>query len=1151
MFNKIITENETIQKIQELYLKEFSNVDFNKIIKKEYYRQELVYIDNDFKYEGKLHYYTEDNFKLFYLTGCVDSYLMLEWCNQSNDKVGGYYIEALYFSRLIEGRYNRKHSREHFKFNQTRARKIKDTLLLAYPKIIFQVPKNHIGKDVFITSFNPELDKNVRTYVKQIIKTNQMFKIDDLSFVNIYLKLVESNKNLNIMSTFLGERFFNLEIIGDEYQQKIWQRENLFMLGVHWCFGANIIILSDNYLEISDTDWLSDIKRLINNGNEFVLGYGNYQENYDEKLITVNQITNPLEVCNEIFLWAAQSEDWKKIESITKMSWGENTNELFHYQLTGELPINADANILDDVASKLFKDEKTITNVNSLVSVKYTKEQTDKYNIAETLSKAILKKVKTSPLGLLEVSPDNEALFDFLYYRKTFDSLDLFGQMNVLVNFNEKYGYTYNNDNNSKFLFAELENQKVVIDSDSSYILENKYVDKEFSILPFNYSENEFEIQVDFTWNFKPPAETGVYYLCFEVNDISLEDISIETQPKGLFLHGCGVFQQEGKNIIKIPTLLDTESIINIKTKLLIKSIFKKSIKFKAFEKITYDYNKGYLLTPRYKRDLDYIHFDDMNGSEYLFTLKFSEKINGAFYFTSGTDIIWPVNYSGITDIHYVYLKKKSDLLEVIIRNDNDKFSHLVSVETKILSLDFIERCDSIKYTLTPTELYINCNYTVDVYTKYILPKLYKSGIYYFPITLIGQFSVNDSLIHIKVSPDGVLKNGIDFESKIYSSVLYLPVYLTNTTSCIHVEINYIVNWSRNLEFVFNEPIIHTSDRNEEFSYYKKYHSFNVNKLNLGLLAAGNYLINLNFDNEQDYNLGLRAGDKVLWPTKNTGKSSEHEYEFTNNFIRHDLFLTGEDNIFSGLSAVTISRIIETRLPFWDDFERLDEYYLKEIKPLMIYFKNVSMHFEFEQQLFETFQIPLESELIPGNYNVTYKLSGSEASFINNVQLYHGDQAKLSPHFLHDYFYDTKGTISIPLVIKETQSFLDISLYCHIFPFKEFSLKILNIEPIGNNDDEFGFFNKVDTFTQGRVRLGKMYPSFYKIILFFTEDVQGEINLECNQQDVWYPIYTGVSNIHVFYFNTQKELLEVEVNLKNIKSDFLNEVHILKLINDH
>jgi hypothetical protein len=1596
MFNKIITENETIQKIQELYLKEFSNVDFNKIIKKEYYRQELVYIDNDFKYEGKLHNYTEDNFKLFYLTGCIDSYLMLEWCNQSNDKVGEYYIEALYFSRLIEGRSNRKHNRQYFKFNQTRARKIKDTLLRAFPKIIFKVPANYIGENVFITSFNPELDKNTTVYSEQIMKTCQEFNKEDLSFLNVQLEL-ENNKNVSLlgMSFLLKEKFSNLKIIGDEYQQKLWQRENLFMFGVHWCFGANIIILSDNYLEISDSDWLKNIKRLINSGNQFVLGYGNYQESFDEKLITVNQIKDPLEICNDVFLWAAKYEEWTKLETITKMSWGKDTNELFFYQLTGQLPISADALMLDDVASKLFIEEKIVTNVNSLVSVKNIKEENDKYKIVETLSKAILNKVEVTALGLLETKSNNNALFDYLYYRDSFHSLDLFGKMSVLMKYNEKYGYTYNNKS-SAFIFKENEIQKIIIDPVCSYVIENNFREKELYILPFSFTGSEHEVEIDLSWHFALPAEVGVYYLCFEVHEVSLEDLTIETQPKKLYLHGSNVPQSRQGQIIKIATLLDSDDFVNLKIKIKMKSIFKKNIKLKSVEKVKYDYNRGYLVSPPYKRDVDFIHFKKINGSEYLFTLKFSKAVDGGFYFTSGTEIIWPINYTGYSDIHYIYIKKMYHIDDIVLRNSNDNFDELIELDTKVLTLEFLERYEDSCYTLVPTESYINCDYVVDVFKKYKLTKEYSPGYYhlslefdcelsmidpalsysispngvqqygvqgtipfetkrmyftvfldqnceyidinlkfdivwtrkikvnflepipyesfdtkkgfdiniastvlkneiliqhlfgekflfiltfkkkvecnfyftssgnivwpmkyfgcsnihyvyldkhadllnleirtsigdlseleniscrhleldfdktvannfiiikpnvnfinidyvfkstskfflnkkysagwysipiefigefdltdpeltysvapsgvrefgteglrpfssniryftvfldqnceyiyidlsfkivwtryirinilepepepelnelfddsmgfdvnvdyessdnkvtlnnlfgemflftltfrdevdgeyfftasdnvirpmkYFgnskihylylnkktslskinietkigdfsslenmtcrhlelkyieslteksykitpnveyvntnyiidiffdykikkklfpklyllPIKLMGEFPIEDSALGIKVLPNGVLDNGVEYESKIYSDTLYLPVYLSADTSSIQIQLNYLMLWTRELEFIFDEPIEMISNKDEDYIFYRKYHSFSNDHVNLGQLSAGDYKVNLSFKTDVNCHLGLREKNRVIWPSKYTGKGTEHEYEFSNNFTNCDLILIDNNNNFSTLREITISKKTQSSLTHWKGHENVESFYLKHIGSQKINFKTILVERNLSQKIIENFVLPLDHQLVPGNYSITYNISVPEGSTVDKIQLYHGDFAKLTPHYLHDYYYE--NTITLALSVTEIQKTLCIDFTCIVYPFKELSLKIVSIDAI-TNEDSFNFFSKINTLENNLISLGTIYPSFYKVILFFTDKVKGEIKLECDNKAVWHPIYTGLSDIHVFFFTAQKELPNVNVHLIGIDNKSLKEVHILKI----
>jgi hypothetical protein len=1140
-FNKLISNNAFLNKLGALYLAEFENINFSEILAQDYYQNELDFIDDEFEYQGKLHYYTRDNFKLFYLLGCIDSYLMLDWCEHTNDNVGKHFVEALYFSRLIEGRSNRKHDRKHFQYNQTKARVIKELIIGVFPELSFRVPKSHVGKKVFITAYHPEVSSKTSLYVKQILRTASRLQKEELSFVNLNLESGKQErlktKKLMKINLVLGQTFQNVDIYSNELMQKLWQRENLLLLGVHWCFGADLIILADNYLEIEDEEWLKKLEKSLQQGSEFVLGYGEFQSKNGHQLTPVNKIKHPLDICNDVFLWAAGYRSWRRLSSITKMSWGYSTNELFHYQLLGRLPVCTSEKLLDNNVREIFKEETQITNINSIVYNRLENNNEDHYRVTEVFSKEILKKVTLNPLGLLETTDDNIALFEYLYHQKKFNELELASKMEVLINYNQNYGYVFNNDS-FNIEFGKDETEKVIIDSENSFLVKSSNDKKKLSVQPYNYN-SEFNLDLKICWHFITPPESGLYYMCFETSGVQLNDISIEVLPKELFLHGSQTESFIDENKIKVAALFDGDNVVNIRVKLRIQSNLKVSVKFKGFEKITYDENRGYPVAPPYNLSHDSIRFSAVNGTEYLFTFLFDREVNGSFYITTGIDIIWPVKYSQNSNVHYVYLNKSKEISEITIRNNSDSFEGLIQVNTKLISLDFITKSEDDTYTVTPTEKYIDCNYPVVIEKEYKLNRAYLEGVYLLPIKLKGEFPLFDSKLLIKLSPNGVLDNGIDIVTQINSNEIHLPISITEHTTKIQIHIEYLMTWSRRLDFIFKAPVLSIDYTNKKYKYLKKYEFVNEDEINLGLLGNGVYKLNLVYTTEQKCELGLMRNDNVLWPIKFTGEGLQHEYEFSCNGSISDTFLIDKLNSFSQIKEVILSQVEDLSFSYFMNDEEINNHKI-DLGNQSAILTNRTSDDRGDHELVEKFKLPLEQELLPGNYCICYRLRIPESSEIDHLQIYHHQFAALVPHFSHDYYLNLES-IDIPLTITESIDELDVSLSCLIRRFDNLQLTIESISRY--SDNEFQFFRKI---ANSCTKLGSLYKGFYKIVLFFLEDVEGVINLKYDNKDIWYPIYTNSSSIHVFYFSALKEMDNVDLEFLNIRSDLLTEIHILK-----
>lgn len=302
IFNKLILNSSVLNRISRLYGHDFRDRDISSVLKEEFYKENVkIYDDNiGFDYEKKSHYYPLENFKLFYLTGCIDSYIIFDWCEITNDKLGGLYLKALYFSKLLEKRGNTIHDKEYYFNNFQEALNLKNLLINSF-RYEKYAPLNYFGKDVFI-HVGEHSSENYIEYLSRLSA--------DIPVLSIMI-----TKSTEFVKKPYGEIIVTTEVFDSE----IVSKEALLQLALHWCFGAKNIIFADK-------NTYTNMKSV----RSHILGKLKY---YDFVRVKSKE-------SRELFFWVSTYERWVSIKKFFVKNFGLASNELMDYLLTSR-PIEA------------------------------------------------------------------------------------------------------------------------------------------------------------------------------------------------------------------------------------------------------------------------------------------------------------------------------------------------------------------------------------------------------------------------------------------------------------------------------------------------------------------------------------------------------------------------------------------------------------------------------------------------------------------------------------------------------------------------------------------------------------------------------------------------------------------------------------------
>lgn len=305
-FNNYLEQSKVLATFKEIYKYEFHDRKIDEILKEEYFRTQLVLYKENFNYHGKLHYFTENNFELFYFSGCIDSYLLWDWCEFTNDKVGRLYLKNLYYTRLLEKRGNSKHD---YKFYLNNLHDVEHL-----QKLVTQTFHNN---SPLMTNF---FNKNVivSTLVEQEIREQ---KTEVLGFKNFNIHLVSLSESLQ-KKTLIP----TLHILEKELSSDLEYKMSLLNIGIHWCFGARVVVLSNmNQLDANKID-----------SNEII-------DDCNSGLFVNLNTSRP-----NVFSWAATYLQFRRIHKLVDTSFGYGESDLFKYQISSDLTKGLEVNYIVD-----------------------------------------------------------------------------------------------------------------------------------------------------------------------------------------------------------------------------------------------------------------------------------------------------------------------------------------------------------------------------------------------------------------------------------------------------------------------------------------------------------------------------------------------------------------------------------------------------------------------------------------------------------------------------------------------------------------------------------------------------------------------------------------------------------------------------------
>ncbi len=275
-FNSYLEKSLLTKNIENIFFNENNSINFSKVIAGEYYQKELSIVQKGFCYQGKFLNLSLNNFKLFYYTGCIDSHITYKWSQGHIDDVGKIYLKNLYYCKLIQGRYNLKHSINYFYEN---IEEISNNADLIKSRFYFEKnpSKSFINKNIILLAFDPYQKINLKD-LERFTKIKQV----EIIYVNFGTQPIHSLGHINVLNIKCA--------VGEE---DLWNKNILHSLGIHWCFAAKVITLLDRVESLFDFEVQKDITEEC----DFVIAR-------DSSSISAGQNT------------------WSRLNNLTLLEWG-------------------------------------------------------------------------------------------------------------------------------------------------------------------------------------------------------------------------------------------------------------------------------------------------------------------------------------------------------------------------------------------------------------------------------------------------------------------------------------------------------------------------------------------------------------------------------------------------------------------------------------------------------------------------------------------------------------------------------------------------------------------------------------------------------------------------------------------------------------
>lgn len=282
-FNNLLKRSVQLRTLKKVILREFHGRAVDPILKQRYFQENLELVDSGFTYTGKSHYFTKDNFELFYYSGAIDSFLVYDWARENpKDKLGCFFIRAQYYCRLIEGRYNSKHGKDYLKKQLPDFVQDCDYITSTIPHYE-SPPSNMFGKKVVLRAFEAS-KQNGYAPIQEVKETRFKVEGSEIVFLNVVLnngafqeKIFQMVKNQE--ATSFECSFLNIYL--NSIDEHLFYEGNLLEYGISWSFGASEILVYDYRLQLNSNILLEFAKTQMADGEYYVnRDTSSYRQNY-------------------------------------------------------------------------------------------------------------------------------------------------------------------------------------------------------------------------------------------------------------------------------------------------------------------------------------------------------------------------------------------------------------------------------------------------------------------------------------------------------------------------------------------------------------------------------------------------------------------------------------------------------------------------------------------------------------------------------------------------------------------------------------------------------------------------------------------------------------------------------------------------------
>lgn len=1117
-FNKLLHHNYKFQELSRIILREFADRNIEGVLQQEYFRKELKIIkDINFKYDQRLHYFTIENFKFFYFSGCIDSYLLFDRIQSNTDSLTKAFLESQYYSKLLEGRINIHHNSDYLNKKRNELNELKKYICNTF--VVYETPPhNFFGSNVILSVSSDQTDPNLDPH--QCLDDTLFPETIDYEFFHVCL-----NHGINESSIYqekkVGKKTIQssvLHLYRQHLDENINHEPNLFQIGVNWCFGAAQILITDNPFKIDSA----------------VLQCA-FEDVTQDSFYHLVQLSHK----NDSYAWSGPQAKWSKIQLGSILSWGRYLNELTDFLLTGRLREKS------QVKTYLHRELVALDNKDNHVEIRDGRtepKELKKESHADQLFPLIKDYFIRNQWGFWEVKEEKKKLwYQIGYLMQEENSYDFLTFMNSLSDSFEGYHFEKilkGSGNNSVSLEFPEGGYAAILDySEHSVVIQASKVRTRVLLRKIQQVEVEFNGNYYLNLEFFSQEKFATDYVDIKIFAMGHEGSGTHLYQTGrdyIYIKDAIVYLPEGKSnlLIELELTLKPHQRLELSYTLLDaieaslhRSIKKENISVEEIEISVFGLRKIPFLIQLHVKDWkpEYYFYIESDSGKFPTSYDYNKKTFNCYgiFFSEDRVSDWfktniPNYLVNHFDLYQVYTFFYPDLVGLHVENSKLAFSPH--------SLEFISRePEKIIFKVAqPSE-------SVEVVYQYELERIHHYGLYMVDFLFYQPNAFRN--LAIEVWPDNEYQKRtkqyiranephmVALELDEYKKYISFKLSMSNP-ECI--EHGFEIKGIKKLDTSFY-PALRDLDFLSESIYFKakdlKFLNVESNKLIFeNLLENDNLEILINYPLEHEFNYGFYLVEIIpykeltqelieieAWPDgdyKNKRSTKWHNHYNLPVSIyldEHKKSMTLKiliQNSSLGIYGFEIKELIKIENPIISNIENYQVY------DQNIYYQGEGVHVIAPNPENIVFSNTIKNDDIEVLYRVELDKSYGYGVYFLEFLLHKAiEQESISIEIWTNSDIErllraekiTNQKLVVPILLDEYKKSFTIRFAIEKAMKLQYGIELVSIKKMGKADQQkYRYMQKM----KQNFNIPHVYAGFYKFVFFFEDQPTGVVEFE-------------------------------------------------------